>query len=300
MRLRVLAGPVTPRPPCPHGQQKSRCGDCRRAWDNAYRERRRDTINERQRAKRADEKARRPPKARVCKRGLHDLTDPAARRPQGGCRACNVEQRAAYRATNADAIRARKAAAHAANPEAARERARAWYTANPERAAAASKAHREANPEAYTVRQRAYRQAHRTHLADQKRADHAANRDRDLERSRAWYEANRDHAGQLARAWQVRNPGKVARIQHRRRAKKAMAVSVPYTAADVARLMDRYGGLCGYCRSGRATEVDHMIPIAMGGPDALPNLLPVCRRCNASKGHKTVAAWLRRAHAPAG
>jgi 5-methylcytosine-specific restriction endonuclease McrA len=41
----------------------------------------------------------------------------------------------------------------------------------------------------------------------------------------------------------------------------------------------RYGPNCVHCGA-PATDVDHLIPIAVGGDDSLANLRPSCARCN--------------------
>lgn len=50
-------------------------------------------------------------------------------------------------------------------------------------------------------------------------------------------------------------------------------------------------GFCAYC-NGAVTlatfAVDHVHPRAHGGRNAMHNLLPVCRTCNASKGTKSL------------
>lgn len=54
---------------------------------------------------------------------------------------------------------------------------------------------------------------------------------------------------------------------------------------------------CWYC-GGRATERDHVIPLAKGGSCTDENMVPVCRACNLSKGSKTLEEfrvhWARR------
>lgn len=56
-------------------------------------------------------------------------------------------------------------------------------------------------------------------------------------------------------------------------------------------------GRCVYC--GKATEpfvdftVDHFVPLAVGGIDAVPNLLPCCVACNSAKADRTVEEWFR-------
>lgn len=48
------------------------------------------------------------------------------------------------------------------------------------------------------------------------------------------------------------------------------------------RVLERDGGVCGYC--GRdATEVDHIVPRAAGGTDDDANLIAACKTCNGTK-----------------
>jgi 5-methylcytosine-specific restriction endonuclease McrA len=39
------------------------------------------------------------------------------------------------------------------------------------------------------------------------------------------------------------------------------------------------------------SRLDHIIPVAQGGPEHLGNALVLCRRCNSSKGTKDLLAW---------
>lgn len=48
---------------------------------------------------------------------------------------------------------------------------------------------------------------------------------------------------------------------------------------------------CAYCGD-PATQLDHIIPKAHGGPDALWNRAPSCQPCNSSKGSKYLPEWL--------
>lgn len=38
-------------------------------------------------------------------------------------------------------------------------------------------------------------------------------------------------------------------------------------------------------------ELDHVIPIHLGGPNTAENLTLACRPCNRRKGHKNLAEW---------
>lgn len=46
----------------------------------------------------------------------------------------------------------------------------------------------------------------------------------------------------------------------------------------------RTNGLCVYCGR-RAGCLDHIVPVELGGPDDIDNLVAACRPCNSSKGH---------------
>jgi hypothetical protein len=75
-------------------------------------------------------------------------------------------------------------------------------------------------------------------------------------------------------------------------------VTVEYTIDEVSRSL-RYAfreavaaktdNNCYYCgvafHSGNHMTVDHVIPLAAGGPDNLDNCVPCCRACNNTKGN---------------
>lgn len=52
-----------------------------------------------------------------------------------------------------------------------------------------------------------------------------------------------------------------------------------------------WGGLCAYCRSNRATSLDHIKPKSKGGNSLRSNLIPCCQACNHSKGSEPWLGW---------
>jgi hypothetical protein len=66
---------------------------------------------------------------------------------------------------------------------------------------------------------------------------------------------------------------------------------VPQTLRDL--VSATAGSRCGYClaseRFGVAMEIDHIIPVALGGPTSEENLWLACRECNARKGSRVTA-----------
>ena len=61
---------------------------------------------------------------------------------------------------------------------------------------------------------------------------------------------------------------KVSSSEERRRAKRVMA---------------RYLGACHWCGNPGATQIDHVVPLAEGGPDDETNLLPIHDHCHREK-----------------
>ena len=57
-----------------------------------------------------------------------------------------------------------------------------------------------------------------------------------------------------------------------------------------------WGGLCAYCRSNRATTLDHVKPKSKGGSSLRSNLIPCCKSCNHSKGSESWLVWFERQH----
>ena len=48
---------------------------------------------------------------------------------------------------------------------------------------------------------------------------------------------------------------------------------------------------CAYCGSPEDLQWEHIIPLAMGGPDSIDNLVRACRSCNLEKGARDPYQW---------
>ena len=59
------------------------------------------------------------------------------------------------------------------------------------------------------------------------------------------------------------------------------------------KLQQAFSGECVYC-GGKATDIDHVVPIKSGGGNFYGNLVPACHRCNISKGAKSMMVWFAR------
>lgn len=157
--------------------------------------------------------------------------------------------------------------------EAKREYGRKWREANP--GYFTEWAHK--NPERSREIKKRYEERHAERLAARKRE---------------LYLQNRDTILQQTAQWRMDNMVASREIKRRHRASKR---GVFVDRIDVERLEGRmayFGNRCYIC-GGPFEHIDHVKPLAAGGPHLLSNLRPACRRCNSKKGTKwPLGDWL--------
>lgn len=74
----------------------------------------------------------------------------------------------------------------------------------------------------------------------------------------------------------------------RRARKRAASVTGSLPASVYAEVLA--SGPCVYCAA-PATSIDHVWPLARGGPELAANLAPACAPCNSSKGSRLLIEW---------
>lgn len=177
----------------------------------------------------------------------------------------------ASRAKKPQKYAAYNAALRDANAEQIRAQQREYHVANKDRRNAASIAWRAANPEKYAAYQRAYAEA---------------NSDKGKDRARKWRAENAEKAAEQSRAWAKENPEARRLREHKRRASQRCGSVSP----DIyQRLRALQRGLCAVCREKLAMageHLDHVMPLALGGPHDDNNLQLLCPPCNLSKNAK--------------
>lgn len=189
------------------------------------------------------------------------------------CKACESEYGRSHYRANRDKRGKQTRAWYEANKDERLVKRRAWYAANRERAYANQVAWNKANP------------GRRAELVREWRA---ANKSRALASDRAWREANRERLRELSRAQYAANPEKFIDRGHQRR---ALVRGVTVGEVDYEAL---WTGRCGICELPMNRElaypdplsksVDHIVPLALGGPHEQSNLQYAHLRCNVAKG----------------
>lgn len=134
---------------------------------------------------------------------------------------------------------------------------------------------------------------------DYHRSYDATHRQQSAAHTQKWREANRDKARAYSRAYEAAHPGYSAKskraykaahtaelaahVRNRRARQRGNGGS--HSAADVAAQRDRQSGRCFYCHHALAGghEVDHVVPLALGGSNGPENLVVTCPPCNRTK-----------------
>ena len=72
--------------------------------------------------------------------------------------------------------------------------------------------------------------------------------------------------------------------------KKGVRVAIPLTLRQ--QVFERDGCQCVYCGNYHGPfHIDHIVPVSVGGPNHIDNLVVACQPCNLSKGAKTLDEW---------
>lgn len=109
-------------------------------------------------------------------------------------------------------------------------------------------------------------------------------REREAARAREWKRANRERMLAYNRAWCRTHPEVIKERTSRRRALKAGATTVPFTAADWTAIVAAQAGACAYCGDDSAPLTqDHVVPLSRGGDHSATNIVGACRSCNCRK-----------------
>lgn len=190
-----------------------------------------------------------------------------------------------------------------------KEYARRYYAENKEALLAKQKAYREEKKDVIAERVKARRAGKREQEAQRKREWAARNAEHVKAKRKAKYIKNKEEAKRYAAEWNRANKSRRAEISAKyakcnpdvRRAVKAKRRAREcgneggYSKADVQELKALQRGKCAACKSplGVAYEVDHVIPLARGGPNVRTNLQLLCRPCNRAKGAKAPELFMQ-------
>lgn len=196
-----------------------------------------------------------------------------------------------YRKRNAAKLRATAKRYEQLNKDRIRERKKAYYLKNKDRIRQRDQVFRVNNAEWIKERARRSKAKNKATLIAYNKRYNLENRERNRKSRRAWYIKNADRILIRQREYYRKNKDKYYAKTARRRARRIAA-----TIGDIAALNEIYRRAkskqaiaCHYCKRDiprGQRHVDHLVPLAKGGPHSAENLVIACQRCNLCKGTK--------------
>lgn len=150
-----------------------------------------------------------------------------------------------------------------------------------DRQRATHKASRDRYPERIAARNRAYYEANKESLSAAERLRRAENIDRYLAREKAWRDNNRDRIKAYNQEYYEANSHKWVAA----RAKRQQIID-SFPPVNRREILERDGGQCRCCGTAltvRTFELDHIVPLSLGGAHERYNLQALCRPCNRRK-----------------
>jgi hypothetical protein len=202
--------------------------------------------------------------------------------------------------------------AHRERINASKRRSYAQNREYRERQKESSRRWRRENPEVARRSAMSWRKRNKDKIQAYKKSYYRENRQKILEQTRLWHLANPVKVKESARKWQINNPEKRRQVcahYYRRNRSKALQASrrcaavrrqrqacvlIPLALQDIQERYALFNNRCAYCQRQAPIEVDHVLALSRNGCDEISNIVPACRRCNASKNASPVETWFRR------
>lgn len=143
-----------------------------------------------------------------------------------------------------------------------------------------------------------YNSACRKCIKERSRVQYQKHREKRLQEKAEYREEHREllklnareyrrRAWDVSKEWRIANRDKIrdtsARRRERIRQQRVGIISMKY----IERLLEKP---CVYC-GGKASEIDHVIPISRGGKHSIGNIVSCCQSCNQKKSTKLVIEW---------
>lgn len=139
------------------------------------------------------------------------------------------------------------------------------------------------NREAHRAEVKAFRESDPERARRMRSNNYQKHRDSELAKMAENYQANKEERQAASRANYAKNPVPAKQAAARRRAKLKENGIYSVTNKEWTKLQD---SPCFICGSKEEIEIDHILPIDLGGSHGVGNLMPLCKAHNRSKHNK--------------
>lgn len=149
------------------------------------------------------------------------------------------------------------------------------------------RAYYHANKEAINKKRALYSAEHKKAIGEKSRAWVAANKERAAVTGEKWREKHRGEAVDRVREWRAANPEAVKIHASNRRARKIGNDGI-LSKGISEKLFGLQKGTCPCCAQplGDDYHLDHIVPLALGGPNTDDNMQLLRAKCNLKKNAK--------------
>ena len=210
---------------------------------------------------------------------------------QTSCKDCGKIKSSAWRKDNPERVAETNAAYLRNNPEKRRESVIGYCLRNPEK----GREYRSANSERIVKRVTEWADNNPDKVMANKRKWAENNRERTRNKNREYREQFPEKASDSNRKWRIANPEKCREYVRNRRALRQFSEG-KLSPGIVAELFARQNGRCVFCQvdlTAVTQHLDHIMPLALDGPNTDDNVQLLCARCNTRKGAKHPAEFAR-------
>ena len=206
---------------------------------------------------------------------------------RGQCKACLKVTSSAWRAANPDRVRATYVAWLDANKEKVDAKQAVWRTKNIDEHKRACVAWRAANKDIVKVKNAAWYASNSDTAKASSAAWAAQNPERVQKKNSEWAAANPDRKKKSYANWISANQGMV-RIYNQNRRSRKIASGGTLSKGLAEKLFALQKGKCPCCKQplGDRYHLDHIVPLALGGPNTDDNIQLLRQRCNNQKHAK--------------
>ena len=208
------------------------------------------------------------------------------RNSAGACKPCSNANVKAWREKNAEKNRLNARNWYEKNQELGKDNAKKWQAANPERTKSINKAYRERNPEILLARAKKWQAENPERFKAYRKKWQKENPHKTAYSAKSYF-ANAEKIKKQVKAWQAANPEKCRITAQNKRARKRENGG-KLSQGLAGRLFKLQRGKCACCGLplGSNYHLDHIMPLALGGPNTDDNIQLLRQRCNNQKHSK--------------
>lgn len=204
------------------------------------------------------------------------------------CKSCESLAQKIYSANNRDKINASKRRWAAENPEKKAAMDKRYQIKHQEQLREYSKLYWANNKDKMRIQKQNRPEEQKARKREADRIYGKLNREKNRKATRKYRSAHPDRVREISKRYRDANPELMALKAMKRRALKEQNGIYLISTKELIQI---YNSKCFYCQSNSNIEADHIIPISRGGQHSVGNLIAACRKCNASKGARTITEW---------